>query len=591
MEDDFPQTPTKLIFTFLKPHKFYFMGLMLISILWAIDVSLRPYLMKIMLDILQFTCGTTTNLFVALKDPALFYIGLNIFINFSKRVYDYFSLKILPVFNKNIVVSLTKYIQKHSYTYFQNQFGGSIVSKITTAADTAGDILDSLIHYFFQPFLTFVISSYAMYLVYPRLALILIIWTFIFIIVSYLLSSAVYTLSKELSESSTTLVGKLIDSITNILAVRLFARQKYEIKFLKSSLNKRAEKSQELRWSDLKRQAIMEGMANILIIVLLYYVIDERQKNHISIGDFALVLTISISIIDILWNVSKNYIRFMENFGKCSQALKILTTAHQIKDIPNATSLRVKNGKIDFKDISFSYPTSLSPIFNNLSFTIKGGEKIGLVGYSGCGKTTLANLLIRLYDIDKGIITIDGQDIKEISQESLHNNISFIPQEPMLFHRTILENLKYGRTDATEEDITNAAIKAHADDFIKSLPQGYNTIVGEGGSKLSGGQRQRLAIARAILKNSKILILDEATSALDTLTEHYIQKSLDILMEGKTVIAIAHRLSTLLKMDKIIVFEKGKIIESGNHTQLLGKKGKYAQLWNMQANESISAII
>ena len=395
MENSFPQTPTQLIFTFLKPHKLYFMGLMIIPVVWAIDVSLRPYLIKIMLDTLQLTDGTSVNLFLALKDAALFYIGLNIFINLTNRAYDYLSLKIMPVFNKNIVASLTKYIQKHSHTYFQNQFGGSIVSKITTTSDTAEDILDSVIHHFFQPFLTFIISSYAMYLVHPTLALVLIIWTFLFITISYLLSRPVHTLSRELSESSTTLVGKLIDSITNILAVRLFARQKYEIKFLKGSLNERAEKSQELRWSDLKRQAIMEGMANILIVILLYYIIDERQKGNISIGDFALVLTLSISIIDILWNISKNYIRFIENLGKCSQALTILTTPHQIKDIPNATSLSVNNGKIDFNDISFSYPSTLSPIFDSLSFTIKGGEKIGLVGYSGSGKTTLANLLIR----------------------------------------------------------------------------------------------------------------------------------------------------------------------------------------------------
>jgi ATP-binding cassette subfamily B protein len=212
------------------------------------------------------------------------------------------------------------------------------------------------------------------------------------------------------------------------------------------------------------------------------------------------------------------------------------------------------------------------------------------VEYSGSGKTTLANLLVRLYDVDLGSITIDDQNIKEISQKSLHNNISFIPQDPMLFHRIILENLKYGKIDATDEEINIAALKARADEFIKSLPHGYKTVVGERGAKLSGGQRQRLAIARAILKNSKIIILDEATSALDTLTEHYIQESLDILMQNKTVIIIAHRLSTLLKMDKILVFKEGKIVEQGSHKELLSHKGAYAQLWNMQADNQSTSI-
>jgi ATP-binding cassette subfamily B protein len=586
---EFPQTPLRLILTFLKPHRAYFLGLLLISLLWAIDVSLRPYLIKLMLDTLQISQSDSVNLFLALKDPVILYIGLNLFMNLTNRVYDYFSLKIMPVFNKNIVVGITKYIQKHSHTYFQNHFGGSIVSKISTAADAAEDILESVIHHFFQPLLTFIISAYAMYLVYPPLAIILIVWTLLFIGISYLLSRHVHVLSQELSESSTALVGKLIDSITNILAVRLFARRKYEVKFLTSSLKERSEKAQELRWSDLKRQAVMEGMANILVVILLYYIINERQKNNISIGDFALVLALSISIIDILWNISRNYIRFIEDVGKCSQALKILTVAHQIVDIKNAQSLRLTKGQIEFKNVTFCYPKS-KPLFENISFIIKGGEKIGVVGYSGSGKTTLANLLVRLYDVDAGAITIDNQNIKEVSQKSLHNNISFIPQDSMLFHRTILENLKYGKIDATDEEINAAALKARADEFIKSLPHGYKTVVGERGAKLSGGQRQRLAIARAILKNSKILILDEATSALDTLTEHYIQESLDILMQNKTVIVIAHRLSTLLKMDKILVFKEGKIVEQGSHKELLSHKGAYAQLWNMQADNQSTSI-
>jgi ATP-binding cassette subfamily B protein len=580
----FPQTPLQLILTFLKPYRLYFFGLLSIPVLWALDVSLRPYLIKLMLDVLQTTQDKGINLFFALRDPIILYIGLTFFMNITNRVYDYLALKIMPELNKNIVLGITKYIQKHSHSYFQNHFGGSLVNKISIAADTAEEILESIIHDFFQPLLTFIISAYVMYLVHPLLATTLIGWTILFVTTSYILSKQVHVLSRELSEASTTVVGMLIDSITNILTVRLFARRKHEIQFLERNVKGRADKAKTLRWSDLKRQALMEGMANILIVVLLCFIIYEKQQGNITIGDFALVLSLSISIIDILWNISRNYIRFVENMERCSQALTILAVPHHIVNAENATYLSISKGDIEFRNVFFSYDKS-TPLFENLSFFIKGGEKIGVVGHSGSGKTTLANLLVRLYDVDAGAILIDNQNIKEIRQKSLHNSISFIPQDPMLFHRTIFENIQYGKLEATEEEVISAAIQAHADEFIKSFPLGYQTLVGERGAKLSGGQRQRLAIARAILKNSKILILDEATSALDSLTEKYIQEGLDILMKNKTVLVIAHRLSTLLKMDRIFVFKEGKIVEQGTHKQLLAKKGTYAQLWSMQANK------
>lgn len=580
----FPQTPLQLILTFLKPYRFYFLGLLSIPVLWALDVSLRPYLIKLMLDVLQTTQNKAINLFSALRDPIILYIGLAFFMNLTNRIYDYLALKIMPELNKNIVLGITKYIQKHSHSYFQNHFGGSLVSKIAIAADTAEGILESIIHDFFQPLLTFIISAYVMYLVHPLLSMVLIGWTILFVTTSYILSKQVHVLSRELSEASTTVIGMLIDSITNILAVRIFARRKHEIQFLERNVKGKADKAKTLRWSDLKRQALMEGMANILIVVLLCFIIYEKQQGNITIGDFALVLSLSISIIDILWNISRNYIRFVENVGRCSQALTILAIPHHIVDAENATYLSISKGDIEFRNVFFSYDQS-TPLFENLSFFVKGGEKIGVVGYSGSGKTTLANLLVRLYDVDAGAILIDNQNIKEVRQKSLHNSISFIPQDPMLFHRTICENIKYGKLEATEEEVISAAIQAHADEFIKSFPLGYNTLVGERGAKLSGGQRQRLAIARAILKNSKILILDEATSALDSLTEQYIQEALDVLMKNKTVIVIAHRLSTLLKMDRILVFKEGKIVEQGPHKQLLANKGTYAQLWSMQANK------
>ncbi len=276
--------------------------------------------------------------------------------------------------------------------------------------------------------------------------------------------------------------------------------------------------------------------------------------------------------------------------GKCNQSLWTLFVPQDIKDMENASDLVITNGQITFMHVKFHYK-GVNPLFQNKSITIEAGQKVGLVGYSGSGKSTFVNLILRLYDVTDGHIFIDGQDIRECTQDSLRSNIAIIPQEPSLFHRTLMENIRYGRIDATDEEVIESAKKAHAHEFISKLPQGYGSLVGERGVKLSGGQRQRIAIARAILKNAPILILDEATSQLDSVTESYIQESLWELMNSpdkasgkgrKTTIVIAHRLSTLLHMDRILVFDQGKIVEDGTHTELLARGGMYKTLWNAQ---------
>jgi ATP-binding cassette subfamily B protein len=418
------------------------------------------------------------------------------------------------------------------------------------------------------------------------LGIIVFVWTLIFIGVSYYLSLQIHHISEELTEKSTTFVGKLFDSITNILAVRLFGHRKFEIAFLDTSAEEKVEKEKELGWSNIKLNFIMDIMANILIIYLISFLIFERQYGRVSIGDFTLVFTLALSVIDLVWDVSRHYMRFVEEMGKSTHALKTILIPHAIKDTDNAQPLIIKQGKIEFKNINLALGKK-KPLFENFSVTIYAGEKVGIVGPSGSGKTTLLNLIVRLMDVDDGTILIDGQNIKNVTQDSLHQNISFIPQEPMLFHRTILENIRYGRLDASKRDIIQAAKKAFAHDFIQNLPQGYNTLVGERGTTLSGGQRQRLAIARAFLKNSQILILDEATSALDSVTEYYIQKSLESLMEHKTVLSVAHRLSTLMKMDRIIVLDKGVVVEEGRHKSLLRNKGQYYKYWTMQTQKSV----
>jgi ATP-binding cassette subfamily B protein len=271
-----------------------------------------------------------------------------------------------------------------------------------------------------------------------------------------------------------------------------------------------------------------------------------------------------------------------KEIGVCKQALTIIQDPIEITDSPNAKPLKVSRGEITFDNVTFHYLPKAN-IFEDKSITIHAGEKVGLVGFSGSGKTTFVNLILRYYDVENGRILIDGQDIAEVSQDSLREQIALIPQDASLFHRSLIENIHYGRLNATEEEIYQAAKKAHAQEFIEKMSEGYHTLVGERGIKLSGGQRQRIAITRAILKDAKILILDEATSALDSVTERLIQDSLQDLMQGRTCIVIAHRLSTLSGMDRILVFKEGQIIEEGSPDELLALGGHYATMWEMQA--------
>jgi ATP-binding cassette subfamily B protein len=268
-------------------------------------------------------------------------------------------------------------------------------------------------------------------------------------------------------------------------------------------------------------------------------------------------------------------------WGNITQGLTVALAPLDIQDKPDATELRVTKGQITFDNVGFHYKGS-EPLFTNKSVTIDPGQKVGLVGYSGGGKTTFSNLILRLYDVTDGRILIDGHDIRDVTQDSLRANIGMIPQDPSLFHRTLMENIRYGRDSATDAEVIEAAKRAHANEFIAKLPNAYDSLVGERGVKLSGGQRQRVAIARAILKNAPILILDEATSQLDSVTERDIQDSLWDLMQGKTTIVIAHRLSTLLHMDRILVFDSGKIVEDGTHDELLARGGLYKTLWDAQ---------
>jgi ATP-binding cassette, subfamily B, bacterial len=459
---------------------------------------------------------------------------------------------------------------------------GRIASQINTLADNIERILHRISADFLRGFSLLIVAFVSMYYVNPRFFYILALWFITFTFFSIYMSKKLVNLSDIYTDAESVISGQLVDSITNVSNVVIFARRIYEVFRLKDALLVTKVTFQKKEMFLLMLHSIQGMLIAIMLGFMMYFLVHLYGSRLISVGDFVLILGLSMEVAHITWYTMSQVDEFNQAVGKCKQSLNCLIVPHDIKDKKDVLNITITKGQITFSDVKFHYKDT-DLLFQNKSITIKAGQKVGLVGYSGSGKSTFVNLILRLYEVADGHIFIDGQDLREITQDSLRQHIGMIPQDPSLFHRTLMENIRYGRIEATDEEVIEAAKKAHAHEFINKLPQGYESPVGERGVKLSGGQRQRIAIARAILKNAPILILDEATSALDSVTEKYIQEALHSLMKGRTTIVIAHRLSTLSEMDRILVFDNGKIIEDGNHQDLIRLNGHYARMWHMQA--------
>ena len=395
----------------------------------------------------------------------------------------------------------------------------------------------------------------------------------------------------ETSEARSMLTGRIVDSYTNILTVKLFAHTEREDLYAQTAMEEQLEKLKiQLRLTTLMETALFT-INGILLVAISSLAILLWSSNAVTIGAIALVLGLTIRIVNmsgwVMWTVAGIF----ENLGIAYESMETISRPWTVTDRANAKPLIITRGEIEFKDVTFHYgfeAKGVKGVIENLSLKIAPGEKVGLVGRSGAGKSTLVSLLMRFYDLEKGQIYIDGQDIVSATQESLRSQIGFVTQDTSLLHRSVLDNILYGRPEAGIEAAKKSAARAHADAFIPHLMdlygrKGYSAHVGERGVKLSGGQRQRIAIARVLLKNAPILVLDEATSALDSEVEAAIQESLKELMHGKTVIAIAHRLSTIAAMDRLVVMDHGRIVEEGVHNQLINLKGLYANLWKRQS--------
>lgn len=483
----------------------------------------------------------------------------------------------------NINNECFNYLQQHSYRFFTNNFVGSLVKKITRFVRAFEQITDRLFWDMFTLALKVIIVSAVLFYLKPILGIIILIWTILFLAINYKL--AVYKLKFDIpkSEQDSLVTARLADTITNNTNIKLFSNLNYESSKYKNITNSWYEKTIKA-WK--VSHYIEAGQAFLMIIlefVVTYTSIILWKENVLVLADFFLIQTYMLELFRQIWSFGRNVRQIYESLADSEEMIVILNEAHEVKDIPDAKSLKISAGKVEFEKVSFSYNQGDESVIKNLSFKVKPGEKIALIGPSGGGKSTLTKLILRLFDINKGRIVIDGQDISKVTQDSLRKQIALVPQDPILFHRTLKENIRYANQNVTEKEIIAASKMAHCHEFIKKLPHGYDTFVGERGIKLSGGQRQRVAIARAILSQAKILILDEATSSLDSESEKLIQDALKNLIKNKTTFIIAHRLSTIMNVDRIFVLENGRIIEEGTHGDLLSKEsGLYKKLWNLQ---------
>ncbi len=474
-------------------------------------------------------------------------------------------------------------VSAQSMQFHSDRFSGSLVSqtnKFIGAFERFFDLLTFDILYL----LIMIVSTTCVLLTRaPLFALGLLIFIVLYVLCAAVTFKKISHLSREWAEADNKQTGQLADSISNILSVKSYGREAHErhryANFTRATMNAGFAQMRGQMKRDMGFNIVNTG---IIAIITLFLIIGQPVFG-LAISTLILIVNYSMQIMGELWNVNNIFKGINRVFGDAYEMTEILDMEDAVVDIPGAKPLEVKRGAISYENVEFKHHDAKEAIFTDFNLDIKPGERIGLVGISGSGKTTLTKLLLRFADVDNGQITIDGQNIKNVQQVSLRESIAYVPQETSLFHRSIAENIAYAKPDATQKEIERAAKLANAHDFIKDLPDGYETLVGERGIKLSGGQRQRIAIARAILKDAPILVLDEATSALDSESEALIQDALVKLMKGRTSIVVAHRLSTIASLDRIIVLDNGKIVEQGTHAQLLKNGGEYNKLWSRQS--------
>ncbi len=498
------------------------------------------------------------------------------------RINLFFTWTMETAAQRDLYQKIFSSLTQQSLTFHADRFGGALVSQTTKLIGAFERFWDTI---FFQimPSITSIVAAVTILsFIFWQYAVFLGIVAIAFALAVYFGSRFMYSRTKAEAQASTAANAYVADAVTNVMAIKSHGRELEELEKLTERAVTWREKSLATMRGFLATSSVYSGIISILNISALISAIWASQHSLISIGTVYLAITYTFTVARQLWemnSIMRNYNRLMGDAHDMTEILELMPDVRDTSD----KKLRVEKGALAFEDMTFTHGGAKETLFENFTLAVKPGERIGLVGHSGSGKTTLTRVLLRFSDLDSGKITIDDQDISKVTQESLRKSIAYVPQEPLLFHRSLRDNIAYGKPGATDKEILEAATQANAKEFIDKLPEGLDTMVGERGVKLSGGQRQRIVIARAILKNAPILVLDEATSALDSESEKLIQDALSKLMKGRTSIVVAHRLSTIAKLDRIVVLDNGKIVEDDTHSKLLEKKGTYAKLWSHQS--------
>lgn len=558
--------------------------LMLVSVIGASVVGIvQPIAYKLFIDQLVASAGKFSepvvwNLITLLAIA----IGIRICGALFWRISGFIASETHPRLRSNLAEEAFENIFKHSTQFFTDTFSGSLSRKVRGYADACTDIWETIL-WTIIPIVVLIVGIIAvLFMRKPFLAMAILAWVIILSVWSAFFVRRKMKNDIDRAAQDSVVTGIMSDSFSNSSNIKLFNGFQNENQLF----GKELVKQRQLRtrgWRASEWSSVVENVLAIIAeIIAMSIVLSSVSRGTMTVGDVVLVQSYLFNMFDWMFNMNRTMRRLYESLADAKEMVDVLEMPFGVKDVPSAEDLRIHNGAIEFKDVVFNY-NQTRRVLDDFCLNITPREKVAFVGSSGAGKSTIIKLLFRLYDIDGGKILIDGHDIAHVTQASLHEAISLVPQDPVLFHRSLKENIRYGRRDASDADVIAAAKQARCHDFISQLPQGYDTLVGERGVKLSGGERQRVAIARAILRNAPILVLDEATSSLDSESEALIQEALSELMKQKTVIVIAHRLSTIMQMDRIIVMQDGKVVDQGTHDELLKKVGVYQKLWNIQA--------
>ena len=566
-------------------HKGYFLGLIAFTVGFQALLSYgNPYVMSLIVDRVG-EGGVAPEQVVPVFGPyVLALVLINLFGQSFSKLQDYSLWKLEIAVSYDLATLCFDALCHQSMSFHSSRFGGTLVSQTTKFMNAYDQLIEALMFPFMPVVISIVMTCSILLPRVPVYVAILMALLVLYAGISYYMYKRILHLNEEAAGAQNQLSGELSDSVANILAVKTYGREDYE-RGLFDQANKEVVKRDSIRMrSSLMRGIITAAITVVIMSVVTVFIAGGNAWFGISAGTLVMMFTYTNTITNQFNFINTGLQRLNRAFGDASGMTAVLDEPRLVDDVADAKPLVVHEGRIDFQDIGFFYAdgSTRTQVFDGFELHIPAGQRVGLVGMSGAGKTTLTKLLLRLSDIQQGSILVDGQDVSRITQQSLRRQIAYVPQESLLFHRSVAENISYGRPDATEEEIRAAARQARALEFIEALPQGFQTVTGERGVKLSGGQRQRIAIARAMLADCPILVLDEATSALDSESEAAVQEALKRLMAGRTSIVVAHRLSTVASLDRIVVLDHGKIVEDGPHAELIEKGGEYSRLWGRQ---------